>query len=385
MGKRSAFDDSDEEEQYPEERPQGTPQPEMGQEPPSQMTRAHAESLRKRNPSGQTSGQQKRKRRDPEVVEVDPLSFSLPAIHELSSIDELLKEGYADQGRGAELFEDVPAGHVLLTFDPPRVECADLPDAGVPRLEDGMRQAVQAVNSFVTVCADLEGQLFFSQAEGHRRGQQGQRGGDVAPGLRRGERAPGRGEKSSNGEFAGYKRPQISPGSVHPSGGPEVPGVVRVRPRDKRRHGPRHRKGARKVVLEIEAAQRKNEDIQPILDKYADREMKEKTSAVRLRCKARKHFRDMDFVHLPIMQQIARTCPSVSKPEDILDIPGNPSFVFQMPRGTQTPPSMPPRPDEEPKIVASVPPPQGHNSESRGGGGTSTDSNAHSGDKVNDA
>ncbi|CAI9106689.1 OLC1v1005896C1 [Oldenlandia corymbosa var. corymbosa] len=98
MGKRSAFDYSDEEEQYPEERPQGTPPPEMGQAPSSQMTRARAESSRKRNSSGQTSGHQKRKREDPEVVEVDRLSFSLPAIHELSSIDELLKEGYADQG-----------------------------------------------------------------------------------------------------------------------------------------------------------------------------------------------------------------------------------------------------------------------------------------------
>ncbi|CAI9094140.1 OLC1v1029829C1 [Oldenlandia corymbosa var. corymbosa] len=132
LGKRSAFDDSDEEEQYPEEGPQGTPQPEMGQAPSGQMTRVRAKSSRKRNPSGQTSGHQKRKRGDPEVVEVNPLSFSLPAIHELSSIDELLKEGYEDHGRGTGQFEGVPKGHALLTFDPPRVECAGLPAAGVP-------------------------------------------------------------------------------------------------------------------------------------------------------------------------------------------------------------------------------------------------------------
>ncbi|CAI9089876.1 OLC1v1024525C1 [Oldenlandia corymbosa var. corymbosa] len=156
MGKRSAFDDSDEEEQYPEEGAQGTPQPEMGQAPSGQMTRVRAESSRKRNPSGQTSGHQKRKRGDLEVVEVDPLSFSLPAIHELSSIDELLKEGYEDHGRGTGRFEGLPEDYALLTFDPPRVECAGLSTARVPRLEDDMRQAV---NSFVTECADLEGQL----------------------------------------------------------------------------------------------------------------------------------------------------------------------------------------------------------------------------------
>ncbi|CAI9089239.1 OLC1v1023775C1 [Oldenlandia corymbosa var. corymbosa] len=148
---------------------------------------------------------------------------------------------------------------------------------------------------------------------------------------------------------------------------------------------PAMKRGARKVVMEIKAAQRKNEDIQPILNKYADRKMKGKTLAVWLRCKARKHFRDMDFADLPIMQHIVGTCPSVLMPENILNIPGNPSFVFQMPRGMQTPPSTPPGPDEEPEIVASVPPPQGHNSISRGGGGTSTDSNTNSGDKVNDA
>ncbi|CAI9099337.1 OLC1v1036137C1 [Oldenlandia corymbosa var. corymbosa] len=93
-------------------------------------------------------------------------------------------------------------------------------------------------------------------------------------------------------------------------------------------------RGARKVVMEIEAARRKDEDIQPILDKYADREMKGKTSA--------------------------------------------------MPRGTQTPPRTPTGPDEEPEIVAPAPPPQGHNSRSRGGGGTSTDSNTNSGDKGKD-
>ncbi|CAI9094194.1 OLC1v1029888C1 [Oldenlandia corymbosa var. corymbosa] len=180
MGKRSAFDDSDEEEHYPEARPQGTPQQEMGQTPSSQMTRMRAESSRKRNHSSQTSGHQKRKRGDPEVVEVDPLSFSLPAIHELSSIDELLKEGYEDQGRGAGQFEGVPEGHALLTFDPPRVECTDLPATRVPRLEDGMRQAVQAVNSFVSVCADLEGQLASAQEEGRQQGQQSPRGRDAA-------------------------------------------------------------------------------------------------------------------------------------------------------------------------------------------------------------
>ncbi|CAI9090076.1 OLC1v1024766C1 [Oldenlandia corymbosa var. corymbosa] len=131
----------------------------MGQAPSGQMMRAHAESLRKRNPSGLASGHQKRKRGDPKVVEVDPLSFSLPVIHELFSIDELLKEGYEDQGPGVGQFEGVPEGHALLTFDPPRVECVDLPATEVPRLEDGMRQAVQAVNSFVTVCTDLERQL----------------------------------------------------------------------------------------------------------------------------------------------------------------------------------------------------------------------------------
>ncbi|CAI9108930.1 OLC1v1008638C1 [Oldenlandia corymbosa var. corymbosa] len=145
---------------------------------------------------------------------------------------------------------------------------------------------------------------------------------------------------------------------------------------------PAMERGARKVVLEIEAARRKNEDIQPILDKYADRAMKGRTLAVRLRCKARKHFRDMNFALLPIMQQITKACSSISRPEDIADIPGSPSFVFQMPRGIQTPPGIPPRPDEEPEAVEAASPPKGNNSGSHGGGGTSTDSNTNSRDKT---
>ncbi|CAI9102823.1 OLC1v1001168C1 [Oldenlandia corymbosa var. corymbosa] len=392
MGKRSAFDDSDEEEQYPEERPQGTHQPEMGQAPPSQMTRARAKSSRKRNPLGQTSGHQKRKRGDPEVVEVDPLSFSLPAIHELSSIDKLLKEGYADQGWGAELFEGVPRSHALLTFDPPRVECADLPDAGVPRLEDGMRQAVQAVNSFVTVCADLEGQLVSARKKAT---SEENRAGEAETQLQALEEERGRLEEELEGMELTHN---LQMESLLTTSVPKsrldayiLAGVQRYLGSSEFALGindvmdPAMERGARKVVIEIKAAQRKNEDMQPILDKYADREMKGKTSAVRLRCKARKHFRDMDFAHLPIMQQIAGTCPSISKPEDILNIPGSPSFVFQMPRGTQTPLSTPPGPDEEPERVASAPPPQVHNCGSRRGGGTSTDSNTNSGDKVNDA
>ncbi|CAI9098871.1 OLC1v1035597C1 [Oldenlandia corymbosa var. corymbosa] len=201
MGKRSAFDDSDEEEQYPEERPQGTPQQEMGQAPSGQMTWVRAKSSRKRNPSGQTLGHQKRKRGDPKVVEVDPLSFSLPAIHKISSIDELLKEGYEDQGWGAGQFEGILEGHALLMFDPPRVECADLPATGVPRLEDGMRQRYLGSSEFALGINDI-----------------------MDPVMERGAR------------------------------------------------------------------------------------------------KARKHFRDMNFAQLPIMQQITGTCPSISKPEDILNI-----------------------------------------------------------------
>ncbi|CAI9092075.1 OLC1v1027222C1 [Oldenlandia corymbosa var. corymbosa] len=56
-----------------------------------------------------------------------------------------------------------------------------------------------------------------------------------------------------------------------------------------------------------------------------------------------------------------------------------------MPREMQTPPSKPPGPDKEPEIVVHAPPPQGHNSRSRGGEGTSTESNTNSGDKGKDA
>ncbi|CAI9099266.1 OLC1v1036054C1 [Oldenlandia corymbosa var. corymbosa] len=288
MGKRSAFDDSNEEEQYPEERPQGTPQPEMGQAPPSQMMRARAESSRKRNPSGQTSG------------------------------------------------------------------CA-----GSAFIRDRVR--------------GLGGPAGFGQEEGHKRGQQGQRGGDAAPGLGRGERAPRRGGHRMKGQLKGMELTHsLQMESLLATSVPKscldayiLAGVQRYLGSSEFALGindvmdPAMERGARKVVMEIEAARRKNEDIQPILNKYADREMKGKTSAVRLQCKARKHFQDIDFAHLPIMQQIVGTFPSVSKPEDILNIPGSPSFVFQMPRGTQTPPSTPPGPDEEPKIIASAPPPKG--------------------------
>ncbi|CAI9106340.1 OLC1v1005470C1 [Oldenlandia corymbosa var. corymbosa] len=254
MGKRSAFDDSDEEEQYPEERPQGTPQQEMGQAPPGQMTRA-----------------------------------------------------------------------------------------------------VQAVNSFVSVCADLEGQLALARRKAVSEANKAREAETRLQALEE-ER-----ERLEEERYLGSSEFALGINDVM---------------------DPVMERGARKLVIEIEAARRKNEDIQPILDKYADREMKGKTSAVRLRCKARKYFRDMDFAHLPIMQQIAGTCPSISKLEDILNIPSIPSFVFQMPRETQTPPSTLQGPDEELEIIGPAPPPQGHNSGSRGGGGTSTDSNTNSGDKI---
>ncbi|CAI9090827.1 OLC1v1025688C1 [Oldenlandia corymbosa var. corymbosa] len=349
MGKRSAFDDSDEEEQYPEERPQGTPQQEMGQAPSRQMMRVHAESSMKRKPSDQTSGFQKRKRGDPEVVEVDPLSFSLPAIHELSSIDELLKEGYEDQGRGAGQFEGVPEGHALLMFDPPRVEWVDLPAAGVPQLEDGMRQAVQAVNSFVTVSADLEGQLASARRKAASEASKAREAETRLQALEEERRRLEEDVTRMRGQLEGMELTRsLQIESLLATSVPEshldayiLAGVQRYLGSSEfaleinNVMDPAMERGARKVVMEIEAARRKNEDIQPVLDKYADREMKGKTST--------------------------------------------------MPRRTQTPPSTPPRPDKEPEIVGPAPPPQGHNSGSRGGGGTSTDSNTNSRDKVNDA
>ncbi|CAI9108390.1 OLC1v1007963C1 [Oldenlandia corymbosa var. corymbosa] len=392
----------DEEEQYAEEEPREVTPPETGAASSEQTTRTPVEGSKRGSSSGRSSGHLKRKRGASEVVEVDPLSFSLPSIHELSSLDDLLKEGYADPGRGTDLFEDIPAGNALLTFDPPRVECSELPETGAMRLEDGMRQDVPVAGRAGSqhVCVRMrgpEGATGLGPEDGHERGQQGQGHGGHVQGLgreesafRRREEAPGRGGCEGEGgaqgrgadppprdrKLAGHECLEVSAGHVHLGRGPTVPGVDRVRPRDKRHHGPCHGEGARKVVLDIEAAQKKTEDIQPILEKYADRDRKGKTSAVRLRCKARKHFRDMDFARLPIMQQISEACASLSKPEDILNIPGSPSFVFQ-----RRPPSTPPGPEEEPAIVASEPPPQGHNSGSRGGGGTSTDSNARSGDK----
>ncbi|CAI9099235.1 OLC1v1036020C1 [Oldenlandia corymbosa var. corymbosa] len=159
MGKHSAFDDSDEEEQYAEDEPREVAPPKTGAASSGQATRMPVEGSKGGSSSGRPSGHLKRKRGASEVVEVDPLSFSLPSIHELSSLDDLLKEGYADPGRGSDLFEDILAGHALLTFDPPRVECSELPETGAMRLEDGMRQAVQAVNTFVSVCASLREQL----------------------------------------------------------------------------------------------------------------------------------------------------------------------------------------------------------------------------------
>ncbi|CAI9095274.1 OLC1v1031175C1 [Oldenlandia corymbosa var. corymbosa] len=315
MGKRSAFDDSDEEEPYPAERIQETPQPVMGQAPSNQMTRAHVESSRKRNPSGQASGHQKRKWGDPEVVEVDPLSFSLPAIHELSSIDELLKEGYEDQGQGAGQFEGVPEGHALLTFDPPRVECADLPATGMPRLEDGMRQAMQAVNSFVTVCTDLERQLASARTKAASEAGKAREAEARLQALEEEKRRLEEDISTMRGQFEGMELA---------------------------------------YSLQIESLQATSVP-KSHLDKYI------------------------------LAEQIAETCPTVSKPEDIIDIPGSLSFVFQMPRGTQTPLRTPPGPNEEPETVGHTPPPKGHNSGSCGGGGNLTDSNTNSRDKVNDA
>ncbi|CAI9099870.1 OLC1v1036752C1 [Oldenlandia corymbosa var. corymbosa] len=433
LSNRISSRNQDVEEQYAEEGPQEVAPPETGAASSVQTTRTPVEGSKRGSSSGQSSGHLKRKRGASEVVEVDPLSFSLPAIHELSSLDDLLKEGYADPGRGTDLFEDIPAGHALLTFDPPRVECSELPETGATRLEDDMRQvsafvftskgsipvnvfphqprmfplqAVQAVSTFVTVCAGLREQLVSAQRAATSEANRA-RDTEVMFKASEGRRAHLEEERKRLEEEIARVKAQLKDAELThrlemesllatsvPKSGLDtyiLAGVQWYLGSTEFALGindvmdPAMERGARKVVLEIEAAQKKNDDIQPILEKYADRDRKGKMSAVRLRCKARKHFRDMDFARLPIMQQISEASASLSKPEDILNIPGSPSFVFQMPRGTETPPSTPPGPEEEPEIIASDPPPQGHNSGSQGGGGTSTDSNARSGDKVNDA
>ncbi|CAI9108695.1 OLC1v1008362C1 [Oldenlandia corymbosa var. corymbosa] len=384
----------DEEEQYAEEGPREVAPPETGAASSGQTTRTPVESSRRGDSSGRPSGHLKRKRGVSEVVEVDPLSFRLPAIHELSSLDDLLKEGYVDPGRGTDLFEDVPAGHALLTFDPPRVECSELPETGAARLEDGMRQAVQAVNTFVSVCMGLGEQLASAQRTATSEANRA-RDAEVMFKALEGKRARLEEERKRLEEEVARAKAQLEDAelthrlqmeSLLATSVPKsrldtyiLAGVQRYLGSSEFALGindvmdPPMERGARKVVMEIEAAQKKNENIRPILEKYADRDKKGKTSAVRLRCKSRKHFRDMDFSSLPIMQQISEACASISKPEDILNIPGSPSFVFQMPRGTETPPSTPPGPEEEPEIIASASPPQGHNSGSLGGGETSTD------------
>ncbi|CAI9095223.1 OLC1v1031115C1 [Oldenlandia corymbosa var. corymbosa] len=301
-------------------------------------------------------GHLKRKRGASEVVEVDPLSFSLPAIHELSSLDDLLKEGYADSGRGTDLFEDIPAGHALLTFDPPRVECSELPETGATRLDDGMREAVQAVNTFVIVCAGLREQLASAQRVATSEANRA-RDTEVMFKASEGRREHLEEERKRLEEEVARVKAQLKDAELThrlemegllatsvPKSGLDtyiLAGVQRYLGSTEFALGindvmdPAMERGARKVVLEIEAAQKKKEDIRPILEKYADRDRKGKMSA--------------------------------------------------MPRGTETLPSTPPGPEEEPEIIASDPPPQGHNSGSRGGGGTSTDSNARSGDKMNDA
>ncbi|CAI9115185.1 OLC1v1016023C1 [Oldenlandia corymbosa var. corymbosa] len=281
LSDRISTRNQDEEEQHAEEGPQEVAPPETGAASSGQATRTPIESSGMGNSSGRPSGHLKRKREVPEVVEVDPLSFSLPAIHELSSLDDLLKEGYADPGRDTDLFEDVPAGHALLTFDPPRVECPELREAEAARLEDGMRQGQRCGGHVQGLGREKSASGIGKEALG--------RGGCEDEGTARG---CGADPPSSDGKFAGHECPEV-----------------------------------------------------------------------------------------PTGHQISEAYAFVSKPEDILNIPGSPSFVFQMPRGTETPPSMPPGLDDEPEIVASAPPPQGYNSGNRGGGGTSTDTNARSRDK----
>ncbi|CAI9115250.1 OLC1v1016103C1 [Oldenlandia corymbosa var. corymbosa] len=296
----------------------------MGQAPSSQVMRVQAKVR-----GGGT----------PRVAEVDPLSFSLPAIHEQSSIYELLKEGYKDQGRGAGQFEGLPEGHALLTFDPPRVKCAELPAAGVLRVEDGMRQAVQAVNSFMSVCADLHGWLALAERKAASEANKAREAEAWLQALEEERRRLEEDVTRPRGELEGTELTHsLQMESLLATNVPKSRLDAYIRAGIQRYLGssdfalgindimdPTIERGARKVVMEIEAAQRKNEDIQPLLDKYVGREMKGKTSA--------------------------------------------------------TPPRTPPGPDENSEIVASAPPPPGHKSGSHGGGGTSTDFSANSGDK----
>ncbi|CAI9099280.1 OLC1v1036068C1 [Oldenlandia corymbosa var. corymbosa] len=320
MGKHSAFDDSDEEEQHAEEGPQEVAPPETGAASSGQTTRTPVESSRRGSSSGRPSGHLKRKREVPKVVEVDPLSFSLPAIHELSSLDDLLKEGYADPGRGTDLFEDVPAGHAQLTFDPPRVECSELPEAGAARLEDGMRQAVQAVNTFVTICTGLGEQLASAQRTAASEANRA-RDAEVMFKASEGKRARLEEERKRLEEEVARMKAQLADAelthrlqmeSLLATSVPKsrldtyiLAGVQRylgspefaLRINDVM--DPAMERGARKVVLEIAVAQKKNEHIQPILEKYADREKKGKTSAVRLPVQGPETLPGYGFCHSP--------------------------------------------------------------------------------------
>ncbi|CAI9117660.1 OLC1v1019100C1 [Oldenlandia corymbosa var. corymbosa] len=192
------------------------------------------------------------------------------------------------------------------------------------REEGSRKRAVQAIGSFVTVCANLEWQVASARKKAFNEAN-------------------------------------------------------KVKDAEARVQALTEEKGARKALLKVGAAKKKKEDIRPILDKYADRAMKGRTSAVRLRCKARRHFRDMDFALLPVIEQMSQVCPTITSPEDILNIPGSPSFVFKMSKGVQT--SQGPDEVEQPKDKEAQTPPKEGNSSSQSNGGTSTDSNTSNGDK----
>ncbi|CAI9117215.1 OLC1v1018564C1 [Oldenlandia corymbosa var. corymbosa] len=206
--------------------------------------------------------------------------------------DRLLREMYEDKGRVTSTSESIQSRQAWISFNPPTVDCPDIQPLKQPQIEECMEQA--------------------SSQE---------------------ERAIDRALKLKQVENSLQKHSYLHLKTF-------ADGLNAVM-------GPALEIGMRNMSKDIKESMKKEEDLCPLLDKYADEANKGQTSSIRLRFMARELFRDIDWEDVPIIQDISKGCPSITSPEDILNIKQGPSKIFSILKGARTPRRMPQGPDDE--------------------------------------
>ncbi|CAI9103390.1 OLC1v1001856C1 [Oldenlandia corymbosa var. corymbosa] len=92
--------------------------------------------------------------------------------------------------------------------------------------------------------------------------------------------------------------------------------------------------------------------VHALVGKYTDEAIDGATSQICLCHKGRKFFRDADMSGMKFFEEICKVCPTITSPEDLLQIAKLPSFLYKFPDDVGSTVSTPLGPDEEAELMA---------------------------------